>query len=167
MMYRNGAMPLPGPGRDGDVEPRVDRLFESLVASSPYLADPVESALGKVVPVSVLGGSESRDTRLFTGEEVLSNVEIVEGAAGDGVLVPDLVSDALGISPGDEIVVGSPDTGTVTFPVDGIYRSLYRGEASGYWRTWNDELVLYCANCAPPPQAVILPGDPELGALRV
>ena len=119
MMYRNGAMPLPGPGRDGDVEPRVDRLFESLVASSPYLADPVESALGKVVPVSVLGGSESRDTRLFTGEEVLSNVEIVEGAAGDGVLVPDLVSDALGISPGDEIVVGSPDTGTVTFPVDG------------------------------------------------
>jgi hypothetical protein len=64
-------------------------------------------------------------------------------------------------------VVGSPDTGTVTFPVDGIYRSLYRGEASGYWRTWNDELVLYCANCAPPPQAVILPGDPELGALRV
>jgi hypothetical protein len=98
---------------------------------------------------------------------VLSNVEIVEGAAGDGVLVPDLVSDALGISPGDEIVVGSPDTGTVTLPVDGIYRSLYRGGASGYWRSWNDELVLYCANCAPPPQAVILPGDPELGALRV
>jgi len=121
--YRNGAMPLPGPGRNGDVEPRVDRLFESLVASSPYLADPVESALGKVVPVSVLGGSEGRDTRLFTGEDVLSNVEIVEGSAGDGALVPDLVSDALGISTGDEIVVGSPDDGTVTLPVDGIYRS--------------------------------------------
>jgi hypothetical protein len=166
MMYRNGAMPLPGPGRNGDVEPRVDRSFESLVASSPYLADPVESALGKVVPVSVLGGSESRDTRLFTGEEVLSNVEIVEGAAGDGVLVPDLVSDALGISPGDEIVVGSPDDGTVTLRVDAIYRSLYRGGASGYWRPWNDELVLYCANCAPPPQAVILPGDRFVDAAR-
>jgi putative ABC transport system permease protein len=157
--YRNGAMPLPGPGRNGDVEPRVDRLFESLVASSPYLDDPVESGLGKVVPVSVLGGSESRDTRLFTGEDVLSNVEIVEGAAGAGVLVPDLVSDALGISPGDEIVIGSPDDGTVTLPVDAIYRSLYRGGASGYWRPWYDELVLYCGNCAPPPQPVILPGE--------
>jgi len=166
MMYRNGAMPLPGPGRDGDVEPRVDRLFESLIASSPYLGDPVESALGKVVPVSGLGRSESRDTRLFTGEDVLSNVEIVEGSAGDGVLVPDLVSDALGISPGDEIVVGSPDTGTVTLPVDGIYQSLYRGGASGYWRPWNDELVLYCANCAPPPQALILPGERFVEAAR-
>jgi len=38
--YRNGAMPLPGPGRNGDVEPRVDRLFESLVASSPYPGRP-------------------------------------------------------------------------------------------------------------------------------
>jgi putative ABC transport system permease protein len=159
MTYRNGAMPLPRPGRNGDVEPRVDRLFESLVSSSPYLADPVESALGKVVPVSFLGGSEGRDTRLFTGEDVLSNVEIVEGSARDGVLVPDLVSDALAISPGDEIVVGSPDTGTVILPVDAIYRSLYRGGASGYWRPWNDELVLYCGNCSPPPQPVILPSE--------
>ena len=165
MMYRNGAMPLPGPGRAGEVEPRVDRSFESLAAASPYLADPVESALGKVVPVSVFGGSESRDTRLFTGEEVLSNVEIVEGAAGTASWFPTSYPMPSG-SPGDEIVVGSPDTGTVTFPVDGIYRSLYRGGASGYWRSWNDELVLYCANCAPPPQAVILPGDRFVDAAR-
>ncbi len=150
MMYRNGAMPLPGPGRNGDVEPRVDAIFERLVASSPYLGDPVESALGTVMPISVAGDRAARDTRLFIGEGVLTNVEILEGSARDGILVPDLISDALGISPGDEIVVGSPDEGTVTLPVDGIYRSLYKGGASGYWRPWNDALVLYCGNCPPP-----------------
>jgi putative ABC transport system permease protein len=166
MTYRNGALPLPGPGRNGEVEGRVDEIFEELVATSPYLGDAVESALGKVVPVSVLGEQASRDTRLFTGEDVLSNIEIVEGSAGDGVLVPDLVADALQISAGERIVVGSPGDGRVTLPVDGIYRSLYRGGASGYWRPWNDELVLYCANCPPPPQAVILAREAFIDAAR-
>jgi len=166
MMYRNGAMPLPGPGRFGKVEPRADELFDRLVATSPYLGEPVESSLGKVVPVSVLGQSEERDTRLFAGDEAISHVEILEGSPGDGALVPDLVADALDISPGERIVVGSPDDGTVTLTVDGIYRSLYRGGASGYWRPWNDELVLYCSNCAPPPQAVIVPMDRFVGAAR-
>ncbi len=157
MMYRNGAMPLRGSPRHGDVERRADELIRSFVAADPYLARPVESALAKEVPVSVLGEQDQRETRLFTGEQALSNVDILEGSAADGVLVPDLVSDALGISPGDTIVVGSPDEGTVTLPVGGIYRSLYRGGASGYWRPWNDELVLYCPDCAPPAQALILP----------
>jgi len=166
MMYRNGAMPLPGPGRFGKVEPRADELFDRLVATSPYLGEPVESSLGKVVPVSVLGQSEERDTRLFAGDEAISHVEILEGSPGDGALVPDLVADALDISPGERIVVGSPGDGTVTLTVDGIYRSLYRGGASGYWRPWNDELVLYCSNCAPPPQAVIVPMGRFVGAAR-
>ena len=145
MMYRNGAMPLPGTSRFGRVEPRADELFDRLVATSPYLGEPVESSLGKVVPVSVLGQSEERDTRLFAGDEATSHVEIFEGSPGDGALVPDLVADALDISPGERIVVGSPDDGTVTLRVDGIYRSLYRGGASGYWRPWNDELSCIAA----------------------
>jgi putative ABC transport system permease protein len=165
MTYRNGSMPLPGPGRLGDVEPRADELFDRLVATSPYLGDPVESALGTVVPVSVLGQDERRDARLFTGERATSHVEILEGSAG-GVLVPDLVADALEISPGDRIVVGSPDNGTVALPVDGIYRSLYRGGESGYWRPWHDELTRYCTDCAPPPQAVIVPHDRFVDAAR-
>ena len=32
MMYRNGALPLPGPVRHGDVEPRVDAILEGLFA---------------------------------------------------------------------------------------------------------------------------------------
>ncbi|HSD49479.1 MAG TPA: ABC transporter permease [Actinomycetota bacterium] len=157
MMYRNGAMPLRGPHRHGDVEPRADALFRSFVAADPYLDPPVASAMGKVLPVSVLGEQEQRETRLFTGERALANLDVLEGSAADGVLVPDLISDALGASPGDRIVVGSPDEGTITLLVGGIYRSLYRGGSSGYWRPWHDELVLYCSNCAPPAQALILP----------
>src|SRR5215211_1665046 len=141
MMYRNGALPLPGPGRHGDVEPEVDTLIERLMGPSPYLGDPVESALGPAAPISVVGEPERRDTRLFTGEQALEHVDILEGSARDGVMVPDLIADALQIIPGERIVIGSPDEGTVTFPVGGIYRSLYRGGASGYWRPWSDALT--------------------------
>jgi putative ABC transport system permease protein len=166
MMYRNGALPLPGPDRHGDIEPRVDAILEGLFASSPYLGDPLESALGPVTPISVAGELERRDTRLFMGEQAADHVVILEGSARDGILVPDLISDALHITPGEEIVIGSPDQGTATLPVGGIYRSLYKGGASGYWRPWNDALVLYCGNCAPPPQPVIVPKDRFADAAR-
>ncbi len=81
MMYRNGALPLPGPDRHGDIEPRVDAIFEGLVAPSPYLGDPLESALGPVTPISVAGEHERRDTRLFMGEQASDHVEILEGSA--------------------------------------------------------------------------------------
>jgi hypothetical protein len=160
MMYRNGALPLEGFGPHADVPGDVGKLFDGFVARDPYLGTKYVSALGKVVPVSVAGApGETRDTRLAFGEDAASNLEIVQGTPGDGALVPDLISDALGISPGDEIVVGSKDEGTVRLPVDAIYRSLYKGGVSGYWRPWNDELVLYCGNCAPPPQALIVTRD--------
>jgi putative ABC transport system permease protein len=166
MMYRNGTLPLPGPDRNGDIEPRVDAIFEGLVAPSPYLGDPLESALAPVASISVAGEQERRDTRLFTGEQALGHVEILEGSARGGVMVPDLISDALDITPGERIVIGTPDDGTVTLPVGGIYRALYRGGASGYWRPWTDELTLYCSLCAPPPQAVIVPKDRFADAVR-
>jgi putative ABC transport system permease protein len=158
MMYRNGALPLEGFGRRADTPGDVGRLFDGFVARDPYLGATFESALGKVVPVaSASARGETRDTRLAFGEDAASNLEILEGTPGDGAIVPDLISDALGISPGDEIVVGSKDEGTVTLPVDAIYRSVYKGGASGYWRPWNDELVLYCDDCAPPAQAIVVP----------
>jgi putative ABC transport system permease protein len=167
MMYRNGALPLEGVGRGADVPGDVGKLFEGFVARDPYLGTSFESALGKVVPVAVAGRrGETRDTRLAFGEDAAANLEILEGTPGDGALVPDLVSDALGIAPGDEIVVGSKDEGTTTVRVDAIYRSLYKGGASGYWRPWNDELVLYCDDCAPPAQAIVVPRDVFADAAR-
>jgi putative ABC transport system permease protein len=167
VMYRNGALPLEGFGPHADVPGDVGKLFDGFVARDSYLGTTVESALGKVVPVSVAGrGGEARDSRLAFGEDAVSNLEILAGRPGDGALVPDLISDALGISPGDEIVVGSEDEGTVTLPVDAIYRSLYKGGNSGYWRPWNDELVLYCDDCAPPAQAIVVPRDVFADAAR-
>jgi len=166
MMYRNGGLPLPGPGPDGDIEPRVDAIFEGLAGRSPYLGDPLESALGPVTPIRLAGEQERRDTRLFMGEQAPDHVEILERSS-DGVLVPDLISDALDITPGDQIVIGSPEDGTMRLPVGGIYRSLYKGGASGYWVPWNDALVLYCGDCAPPPQALIVPKDRFAGVARV
>lgn len=167
MMYRNGALPLEGFGPRADVPGDVGRLFEGFVARDPYLGTTVASALGKVVPVAVAGRrGQTRDTRLAFGEDAAANLEILEGTPGDGALVPDLISDALGISPGDEIVVGSQDEGTVTLPVDAIYRSLYKVGAFGYWRPWSDELVLYCDDCAPPAQPVVLSRDVFAQAAR-
>ena len=166
-MYRNGALPLEGFGPHADVPGDVERLFDGFVDRDPYLGTTYVSALGKVVPVSVAGApGETRDTRLAFGEDAASSLEIVQGTPGGGALVPDLISDALGISPGDEIVVGSKDEGTVRLPVDAIYRSLYKGGVSGYWRPWNDELVLYCGNCPPPPQAIVVPRDVFADAAR-
>jgi len=81
MMYRNGALPLPGSDRHGDIEPRVDAIFEGLVAPSPYLDDPLESALAPIRPISVAGEHERRDTRLFMGEQAADHVVILEGSA--------------------------------------------------------------------------------------
>ena len=158
--YRNGALPLEGDGKHADVPAEVDELWDGIVADDPYLGETVVSALGKVVSVSA-GGREdqARDGRLMFGDDIADNIDILAGTPGDGAIVPDLIADALGVAPGDEIVVGSPDEGEVTLRVDAIYRSLYKGGASGYWRPWNDELVLYCPDCAPPPQAVIVPRD--------
>jgi hypothetical protein len=169
MMYRQGTMPLSGSGVHGRTEARVDQLVDRLVAQSPYLAEPVESALAGLVPISAAGHEETRDTRLFFGEGVESNVEILEGSPGDGALVPDQIADALGISPGDRVVVGSPDGGAVTLPVDAVYRSLYKGGASDYWMAWKDDLVFYeCPrNCPPPPpQALIVPRERFEAAAR-
>src|SRR4029453_1626578 len=86
MMYRNGALPLPGPVRHGDIEPRGDAIFGGLVGSSPYLGDPLESALGTITPVSAEGEQERRDTRLFAGEEAIAPVQTPRGSARDSAL---------------------------------------------------------------------------------
>src|SRR6266542_3579510 len=95
MMYRNGALPLPGPGRHGDIEPRVDAIFQGLVDASPYLGDPLESALGPVTPISVAGGHERRDTRLFMGWQapVLRDLTLQE--AEDAARITSRISDEI------------------------------------------------------------------------
>lgn len=156
--YRNWGIPIhTRPGEDASFD-RLEREFGRLTGTSPYLAPPVKTILGPIVPITGPDGGGSRQVRLFAGDGATEHVEIVDGAAGSGALVPDLVADALGIEPGDEVTLSPDDDGpgSVSFHVDGVYRSLYRGDVSGFWRPWNDELILYCSDCPPPPQPLIV-----------
>lgn len=169
LSYRNGTMPVPGvvPTAVDDIPPalreeyptaaeRTARAFERLVRTDPYLAPPVVSMLGPVSDVALAEREGAdREIRIFFGEGAAEQVEIVAGSA-EGALVPDTTAEALGIEPGDEIVLGDGRR-TATTRVGGIFRALYKGGASGYWRPWNDAVVLYCALCAPPPQPLLLP----------
>ena len=156
--YRNRAMPLPGRTRHPDAFERTDRAFRELTGPNPYLAPPAVSILGAAVEIaeaSELG--DTREVRLYAGDGASGQVEILVGAPGSGALVPDTVAEALDIGPGGRILLGSQGGGTASVPVDGVYRSLYKGGASGYWKFWYAELIDYCSLCAPPPQPLIIP----------
>jgi putative ABC transport system permease protein len=168
MMYRRATCRCPDRAWTAGPSPVPTSSSDRLVAQSPYLAEPVESALAGLVPIS------GRDERTRAHAIVLRRGCRVQrrdprGSPGRRRLVPDQIADALGISPGDRVVVGSPDVGAVTLPVDAVYRSLYKGEASDYWRPWKDDLVFYeCPrDCPPPPpQALIVPREPFEPQLR-
>ena len=157
VMFRNGVLPI---GEDEQPSGRVERSedgFAGLVASSPYLGDPVRTAIS--APVSMADADDPTDTRevrLFAGEDVSSQLEIVEGTLGDGAIVPDHVAEALDLSVGDTLTFVSDRDGSSTAPVDGIYRRIYHGNMSGYWRPWRDELLQRCFDCPPPPQPLLM-----------
>ena len=157
VMFRNGVLALGDGVRPSGRTERSESEFARLVASSPYLASPIRTAI--TAPVSmgdVDDPSDTREVRLFAGEDVGSQLEIVDGALGDGAIVPDHVADALDLSIGDTVTMASDRNGTATLPVDGIYRRIYHGNMGGYWRPWRDELIQRCFDCPPPPQPVLM-----------
>jgi len=155
--YRNRAMPVPGRTRHPDAFERTDRLFRELTGPNPYLDPTAVSILGPTIEIAEEGDpADAREVRIFAGDGADGEIEILAGAPGDGALVPDTTAEALGIGPGDRILLESQRGGTESLSVDGVYRSLYKGGASGYWRTWYAELIKYCGLCPPPPQPLIL-----------
>jgi putative ABC transport system permease protein len=157
LMFRNGVLPLGDGATPSGRAQRSGAEFERLVATSAYLASPVRTAI--TAPVSMGAAddpSDTREVRLFTGENIGSQLEIVEGELGDGAIVPDHVAEALDLAIGDTVTMVSDRDGSTTLPVDGIYRRIYHGNMSGYWRPWRDELVQRCFDCPPPPQPVLV-----------
>ena len=165
MMFRNGVMPTLEDARTSDRVEESEEAFTDLVASSPYLDEPVRTAI--TAPISMGDAddpSDTREVRLFTGEGVSSWLDIVEGSIGDGAVVPDHVAEALDLSIGDTLTFVSDRDGSTTLPVDGTYRRIYHGNMGGYWRPWRDELIQRCFDCPPPPQPVLLSEGAFLGS---
>ena len=165
LMFRNGVLALGNGKQPSERTEQSEEEFTRLAATSPYLAPPLRTAI--TAPVSVADAedpTDRREGRLFTGEGVESQLEIVEGAIGDGAVVPDHVADALDLSVGDTLVMFSDRNGSATVPVDGIYRRIYHGNLSGYFRPWRDELIQRCFDCPPPPQPVLMSESTFLGS---
>jgi putative ABC transport system permease protein len=145
-------------------EPLYDRLadvFAREAARSPVLGGTVEGVMGSVIDVMPQGGSaELREGRLFAGTDAGVHVEMLAGTADDGVTMPDLIADALGVGVGDAVTLTGRGGRTATVVVGGIYRGLYAKPTPGYWQPWDDQIHnITCTDCAPLPQFILVARD--------
>lgn len=159
--YRDGALSLdevtpPGSGAAAPLHQRRGEVFSRLTSADPRLGPPVATVMGPRVAVSHSDRpQEFRSGVLFAGTEAGEHVRMVRGSAGSGALLPDLIADALGIGPGDEVILEGA-RGSVRLQVDGVYEALYSRPRTGYWLRWANQIYPACQECAPPPQFVIL-----------
>ena len=157
--YRNATMPLEHAGEPGSQVARIDAAFHRLVDPVRHLGPVLATILGPPVSVSTPDGGQIREVRPFVGNDALDHVHGIGSQATSGTWMPQLAAEALGVGPGDEIVL-STDRGQVTLVIAGVYRDVFREPGDGYWRPWNDEIVLFCSNCPPPAQPLIV--DPPV-----
>jgi putative ABC transport system permease protein len=146
-------------------EPMYDAMataFGSAVAEDPAYGAPISSVLGPVVTISGEGVDDPllvRPARIFAGSAAAEHLQIVAGDADSGVLLPDLIGDALHLGPGDRIDVSGSGRRRTVLTIGGIYRSLYSLPNSPYWDQWAGSIYNPCTNCAPFPQFLVMDRD--------
>jgi tripartite ATP-independent transporter DctM subunit len=142
----------------GHVRSRQEELFTERVAQSPYLEAPIRSVLGPIVTLIPAKGRPRggpRLGRLFAGEGAADHIEIVDGQEGPGVWLPNHVA-AMGVGPGDRVVMTFERGEPVTVAVDGVYKALCAQPPQGFWRAWTRYIyALRPLECPDPPQFVI------------
>jgi putative ABC transport system permease protein len=161
--------------------PLVDEMataFDGLAADGVALAPPLAYVFGSTASVTEPGGAEPPSGpisgRLVAADDALEHVRPIVGEDGDGVWIPDLIADAVGAGPGDEIRLEHAGR-SLLVPVDGVYRALYDQRRDGYWLQWSDDVYLdpSCFDCPAPPQPIladraqVLDWTRELGPSRV
>lgn len=151
-------------------DPRdIGRAFDRIAGVSPILGSPIAQVMSRPVEVSTDGSDEVRSAKLFSGTDATAHVDLLEGGDGEGVWMPDLVADALGIGVGDEVTLRSEEGGEATLEVGAIYRAvytIYTGTSDGYWTSWRDIFKIPCADCAPPPQPILADRTTVMRAMR-
>lgn len=106
-------------------------LDESAVRAAGALTTPgemVRTTIGPVLLAATEPDSNRSDqfaVRLFARDGIADEVTLLDGSRSGGVLVASTVSENLGVSPGDTLVVGENDEQT-TVTVAGVYQDLTR-----------------------------------------
>lgn len=155
-----------GPG-GGLLHDEMDAAFDALAAEGVALAPPIAYVFGAEASVTEPGGAEPPSGpvtgRLVAADGALDHVHPIAGEDGDGVWIPDLIADAVGAGPGDDIRLEHAGR-TILVPVDGVYRSLYPLPWAGYWLRWTHDVYLDpgCLDCPAPPQPILADADQVL-----
>ena len=135
---------------------RLDEEFRRIAAEGPDLGSPIRFVLGAEVVVTLPGRGDPASGpvygRVFSGTHADQNVDVVEGNASDGAMIPDLIADELGVRPGGRIQLN----GKVAVRVGGVYRALYSQPESGYWSPWSEQIYRQCPDCPAPPQFILV-----------
>ncbi len=159
------------PARTPEID-AVDAAARELLAGDPALGEPIAGVVGEPVALSVDGEQGTQSGRLFGARGVVEHVERVTGSEGDGVWVPELIAEDLGVGPGDTIALTDPSIRhpeTVEVAVDGIYRDIYFAwPADGFWLQWQDAFRLEEVNSdvPPPPQPILTTRGLALATMR-
>ncbi len=174
LTYTFKSLPLdPVRVNDGLQTPAVRELndaFGRLASGSPVLGGPLAAVLGDPVALSFEGRAGTQAGRLFASPGVLAHVERLSGVDGDGVWLPELIANELGVRPGDEVHLLSGDgarASEINVRVDGVYRDIYFAwPPGGYWLQWQDEFRLVSLGSSPPAQPILADFDQVIELTR-
>lgn len=150
----------------------VDAAARALFAGDPALGEPIAEVVGDPVALAVDGQEGQQLGRLFGAPGVLEHVEPVAGSEGDGVWVPELIAEELGVDPGDTIELTATSgrrSAAVEVTVDGVYHDIYFAWPSdGFWLLWLDTFRLESLNTdvPPPPQPILTTRGRALAIMR-
>lgn len=128
------------PVNEQDVREYLDSMgeLETVIAerwdSIPNIDGPYTGAVGEGFDLQTDEG-EVRG-RLVFREQALDNIEIVDAASTDGLYIPDVTAEALGVTAGDEVDIEASN-GTATTPVAGVYRYLTTQPPTSYWSPYS------------------------------
>lgn len=157
------------PVREGDdrlLTEALDDAFGRIAAQGPHLGPPIRFVRGATASVTLPDGTPAESGpvagTIFSGTDAVEQVRVLAGDASDGVLVPDIIADPLGVGPGDTIRLDD----RLNLQIGAIYESLYSQPRSGYWSPWSEQIYPQCADCPAPPQFILVGTEDAISMSR-